>query len=505
MTYLREMEIVDVDTGSPLKINDNGSIDVNAELGSGLVTIKDAVSGETAIVDSDGNLHVKNEKYPDAQNAVHSNSTTLHITNFGGINSKTYSPQVIVEGAPEGTDEIVTATTTAKYLQVFRLDSNNIKDIIGSFKTNPLTSLIDNFDSGVTSNWISDSGNITVSAESNIVYEGTGSMRVRTRNNNAVGDSVNRTFGTAQDLSDIFSLNFHYRTEDNQVIWSMIVEDDTGKQSKSVDFSAPTNNNWAEINLVKDSFTDLQVNSTDWSNIKKIIWYCEVTHGKNDDHYFDILNSYTEVSTGNISISYYDFGTNANPTSLSQGTLLTSDDGNTIMSGDFNAPVRTKGEMDFTIGVKSGNEITPGNYYGVYIELTNITIYGSNTQTYQSGKFYSVDNSNNLIDENKTLYFGIYSVPSEWSIKHFHFRANAIGKETEIYVTSLDSNGSVHESEISDLKFVAETNLVFQIEDETILHKDDILRLTAFHDVNSDVTYISFNLEFSYKNFVRYG
>ena len=234
------------------------------------VTISDELTPSNSLaIDSDRDAHTKSKLIDENGNLftslnplpvdIHPKHTSIldgtHqiIYNAGVLNTSTHNLSVIGEGHAVHSDLIkVLGSSTEKVMQIFRASHNNLIRVKTQCRLNAGTvTTIDNFNSGVTSNWTSNSSNTVRSQETTIVYEGAGSMKVTTKPA-STNNRITRTFSPF-DASTADSIYLFFRSNKTSVYYRYVISDGTNSLA-SPSFSANVVNTFEQKLFLLSNF-----------------------------------------------------------------------------------------------------------------------------------------------------------------------------------------------------------------------------------------------------------
>lgn len=274
--------------------------------------------------------------------------------------------------------ESLDATASDKgILQIFRASMDNIQDVRLMLRGEPTSASKVLIESGeVLGNWTSSNINLmTVSQSAGGFING--SIQFNGEANDSSGSYGQKTFSPAQNWSTKTNLEFRLMSDAVMTIRLGIL--DSSLNEATYDIVTPGNGNttWDLYDIPFSSFSNISL--VDLTDITYLRLYFIVA-AKNDTVGIDEV--YVEGSDGTVVISsfeLYDFGTTANPTSLTQGTLLTLDSGASSYQKNLTTQKKLSG-YSLTYGVNDPlKSLTIGNYYGILIKKPTegiIEVYG---------------------------------------------------------------------------------------------------------------------------------
>lgn len=433
------------------------------------------------------NAQITDNLYTVGYTYISTANSDMNIYRQGGVNSYILYPNFISENQQYSNDLVYTNTATTNNLQIFKpaLDTNlyGVELVLG---TSGAETTIDTFDSSVTTNWISsDTSNTVRSAEASIVYEGSGSMEVTTRFPKSLGDYVRRTI-SATDYSSATSFSFAFRSSNINQQWRFRISDGTNTLQSPI-FSAQTVNTWSVIEFDIEEFTEITAGTTNTAAITRLEFY--VVNNTTSTNYFDILKRITATSLM-CEVELYDFGTTANPTNISQGSLITSDRSETSIIFEVFRGVRRRYKIEFLKGVLTSNNLTEGNYYGILIKTEGIIVYGHSTTAYSSGKNYSIVTSTGaLTDTTNSAFFGIYTIPDICFLTTGIFSSSQSTGDSSInlFVSDSESTHNIVQQLINEYHIVSDNINQFSTGNRIIsIPKGYNIRVDINHDVSAE-------------------
>lgn len=407
-------------------------------------------------------------------------------------------------------DEVITTSSTVNVVQIFRSSTNSFMGVSAfiSLDATAATS-VDDFESGVTTNWISsDAGQIAVT-QSGTSFEGSSSMRLRAETT-AVGQEVVRTYGTPQDYSSDQEIAFYFRLNKIGVLWAIELQDSTGQSRRSGNFTASNEDSWESKSFAFSDLTEQGGGVTDLSDITKIKFICTQPASARSSSFFDDLRVLAVPDEQDVEMELYDFGTTANPTNLSQGTRLDDDNGVSSLTRTVigSAPQRYT-FTNFPRGVSNvSNELTIGNYYGIRFKTVGggALFYGSSTQKYTSGETFSeLESSGAFTDTTKSLSFQQFYCPDAYlaGLGAF-FNSEPLGTKFNIGIK--DSITEVSRDQIlCDAQFFEETSNTAAFARPEPLFKGEKLIIVSDKDSNSFMSEVSLFIQAVIKPLTRYG
>ena len=253
-----------------------------------------------------------------------------------------------------------------------------------------------------------------------------------TAQSDAEGSSFYKAFDTPQDWEQMKSLYFNWRAtkEGSGYRWRIRIYDNID-QIAYTEFSPTDKYNWEYIEFAKDIFNNTGV--IDWSQIVKIDFYCVASDCWHENYIDDlgmVKNTITSKVTSEVSLIH--FGTNPDFSTI--GDIKTLD--NNFDVEDLIVSVNGAHIVDINLqyGASSNDwKLVDGDYYGIYIkkpEVGTITLYGSDTQTFDSGNLYS-NNGGTLTAMNKSLAFMLFTF-SKSTLKKINFRQDVWSKHSNI-------------------------------------------------------------------------
>lgn len=434
---------------------------------------------------------------------VSSYSDLLTISNPGTINTIDTYVSYYGENSIVADSLIHTNTPTESILQIVRLSHDNVTGgtFILSLPSSSVSTVVDDFESGV-SDWNSSSPEILVS-QSTTSSEGNYSMGLQT-SRNAKNTYVNRHYSTPQDWSGYSVINFDYRASNTYIRWALEISDGTNTL-RSNNFSTNSANTWKSKSIQISSMTEQGSGITDLSAITDIRFVCtrDGYSWSYDNNFFDNLRveAYSDTT---FNFSFYDFGTTAEPTSLSQGSLVQLDNGDTSLSVEVTQSDRHRKIIRGTIGIN--NPLTKGNYYGILITGTGVGVWGDNSnQSYVSGKTYTVDSSDNLsVIANKSMAFKLDFAPDDLYLTKTIL---AVDKDPQLTTFTLGkkTNNDLSSLLMGDFLPLLKGNVTFNPDKYLKISRGDIMVLQADHDINSSLEYCSILYKYITKPIVRYN
>lgn len=406
-----------------------------------------------------------------------------------------------------------TITPTTNLLQVFRAPVDNFSGMcfFGNLVPTATTDIDDFNSTSLTSQWLDNdggSGDILRARETGIEYESPSCLRIRTTSS-AAGYNTYRDFGS-EDLSTAEVITFWYRSTSTGVKWKLRLEDNPGQTLESGVFSASVANTWEQVSIPISNFIEIGTGTTDLSDIEYVRWYCEDDNNATYYSYFDLLQFKSVPVLVDVTLELYDFGTTANPTNISQGTLLTNDYGVSIATATVSGTTPRKYCFrDFPIGVfDTLKELTVGNYYGMNLKVASdsVEIIGNSVQTYSSGKTYTeVESTGAFTDTTNSMGFQSFTTPDFWMVGVGGF-FNAIPLSTEFNAgIKLAGENVVSEQVVCGMYLYQETNFVFPLGRPYYFPKGSRMVVVVDKDGDSSISNMSIFAQGLTMPITRYG
>ena len=495
-------------TGNKLDVNASWSNSNKVIIWDG-VDSADVVSANVIPLTSEKALvtkavRVENEWVEGYVNNQYENVTLL---NSGSLIRTTFYPQQLQENLLDS--GVISASTTASInaMQIFRASMDNVNQISLYLGINSTATTLDTFDA-IGANWVSsDATNTTVSQESTIKVEGTGSMKIVVkRGASSNNDTVTKTV-VSTNMTTVGSFSFWMRSNQNTNRWKFAIGDGTNF-FQSLPFTSTPNNTWKLITLSLGDFTEAGAGTTNIAAITKLRFQL-TTAGDGASSYFDILQSQV-ASSITCTVQLYNFGATANPTNISQGTLLTLDDGTTGVSELLNSSANQNYEFSLQRGVYvSANALTIGNYYGIYMTLTSVNVYGTSTQKYTSGKLYTVNTGTGAFtDTTQSTGFQVYSNPVECYLIDVSATADATFGDATISLFQINASpndNKIKQTLINDISMLHTPTFSIDFNKPVEILRSEGLLIELTTDSTSLFSITDFNFGFLVQSVTRYG
>jgi hypothetical protein len=396
-------------------------------------------------------------------------------------------------------------------LQIFRASTDNLHDVRLSIKGEGGATTFDNMeyatDGAAQAEWVaSDATNTQVYSEDTIVYQGSYSLKIHCDKKDSPGDTVTKTF-SAEDWTGYESIRFwRYNTVGNgHCVWNVEISDD-GTDWLSSQFTSLLANTWEELVIPIDNMTGSGVDLSSITRVRFKMVECTAVH------YFYIDQFELLADVGTAFLRLYDFGTTSEPTSLTDGTQLTFDGGDTQLQ--ITLPLN-KSIVNIHAHrgahVRDDNNLTVGNYYGIWIDgLTSgkLHLYGSDSQLYNSGKMYTLD-GNDVTETSKSLRFLNFSVV-ESVLLSCKFNFDASPGDSVIYMPCRDiTNNNLMDTFVGTIYCWDETEISADYSKADIplyYNADCPFRPIYSDDENtSQATEIKTTVQWAYKPVETYG
>ncbi len=369
------------------------------------------------------------------------------VPNRGATFISTIMPKIPMERSLFDVDDIKilsSSGTEPGFLQIFRASTKNIHDVkISLAGTTTLMTTLDDFeyatDTAIQSVYVStNTQGLQIYSVSDMFYNGSKCAKIIFNKTKAPGTSLVGGYPTPQNWSNSRGISLYW----NSILsglnntWRISITDNNSNVAY-IDFNTLNINVWENKILNFESFTNISL--IDLSLVKKISLTC-MSCEASKWIYFDKLELIGESNIGqNIEVKLFDFGENANPTQL-PANAMTLDEGidYTICTIDDTKEIRT---IHLHCGSHNiNNSLVIGNYYGIFIskpDMGNCIIYGNSNQSYMSGKCYSIDSSNNLIEESSTVGFMCFAV-SDCILKCIDIYTDGDPKLSKMYLYIID-------------------------------------------------------------------
>ena len=401
------------------------------------------------------------------------------------------------------------------FLQIFRASADNVNTIYFACKGEEaafVDTLVDAFDypneAGFDAVWVSsNSTNWNVRRDTYPIYSGTACMRLDVNNSSALNATVTKTYSSYQDWSTNTTLSFRVYCDELTGKIQLRIRDNVGNvMTQNITF--PARNVWY---LNEARFEEMSgYSSMDMSNISEIEFLCQDTNS-NPQYYIDDmhLNNSNYIVSIDLDIELYDFGSNSSPTTI--GTPMTLDDGTTSANVQVNQQSRIH-TIDLYKGVYNNNNLTIGNYYGIYIKRPTtgtVHLLGKSTeQLYSSGICGTVESSSITSLSNKSLGFTVFSeIPG--IVRKIIVKPNNQSVGSYIYIMMIDKQSSKLNRILSGIEMGTETEKLIQfgqdMPDVIYVGDEYTLNMVWADSLASLANKVIVDVTYSYKSFPIYG
>lgn len=357
-----------------------------------------------------------------------------------------WQPSVLTENHLTVSNDVIGTVDGSTPLvgQVFKASADNVQEIalkLSASAPNPAT--LEDFesyanDAAIQAAWVSSDATYTqVSLDTGVFYAGSKAMKIRLdKNPRALNDKVTRTFSTNQNWSGLNTLNLAFRQEDTgkiQLRYRII--DENGHSISVLIPMVATDNTWKTYSFSLDNFTQDGGTYPNLAAVRKHEFEIVLNNnGGWKNVWIDHL--VLEQDAGTLSLKLYDFGSNAEPASLSSGTPVTFDDGSTAktVEGILNNPTTIR--IDAEKGLFGNTKLTIGNYYAIVltdlaVSGASVKVHGKTSGGYTSGKaLTSTDGSVLTYESTGRCFFGVRSVPSSYVLRNLRVDLNEQGGDS---------------------------------------------------------------------------
>lgn len=330
--------------------------------------------------------------------------------------------------------------TTQGILQIFRASANNVHDINVMMRgVSSAASRVSIANCDTATNWSQTNvSRLSFAVDNTITFEGAGAINLKPKTTVYTGDYVQYLVTPYVNLTNNTNIEFMFR-DGQQATWRITLVDSSNAEAY-FEYSVSTINVWEVFDITYSSFTNIEV--LNLSELAAIRFTPVVIPVKNIDAYVDYINiAGTVGETTNIEMELYDFGSNATPTNISEGTLIPLDEGEASAVSILTTQKRI---MDFHIHAGShtiGTSLTIGNYYGFLIKtptVGNAEVYGSTLNTqYNSGRLYTINADGSTTENVGALGFVVYAVVDAL-LRGMRIQVDDSATNTEVYVMCVD-------------------------------------------------------------------
>lgn len=404
---------------------------------------------------------------------------------------------------------LLAASGPTSIMQVFRASVDNVKDIQLLLRGEGVDTLVDDFEyatnTALRNVWVaSDTTNTQIYRDTTIPYESATCARISCHGRHSPGDYVRKSF-TSQDWNAVDSISFRWRSDlgYSQNNWKVRIYDGTNYAESNITSLLP--NVWEDKTIQLSSMVN--ISSLNLSTISRIEFQCVSLKNQNYNVYIDALQTFTE--TGSCDVKLYDFGTNATPNSLNDGTLLTLDEGETVQAIELSPNIKIYDPHIHRGSIDINNALVIGNYYGIYISAPTsgkLHIYGSSTKKYNSGTLYT-ETTNTLSSTTKSIYFAILCiVPTLLTHLNISFDNDPKQGELRFPVVNVETNDITYHLGEFKLNGSTEFNLSLDPQKTLIwLNRKDVLFVKFYDDITSTSTRAHIRTTQNHKPIMRYG
>lgn len=396
-------------------------------------------------------------------------------------------------------------------LQMFKASTNNIKNIEVLLQGEATVAIpIDEFEYSSNSNlrniWHSSDTNYTQCfVNTNIPYSGNSCMEIYCDRNKSPGDYVRNSFSD-EDWSNISYISFQWQSSlgDSKNVWKIRIYDGTNYAESTI--TSILADTWEEQIIQLSSMNN--IDSLDLTKISRIEFQCVYLSLRWQNVFVDAFHKYS--AAGQTSISLYDFGTNNSPTNLSDGTLMTLDDGQISKTMSI-IPNPKVYNFNTLYGIENiSNALTIGNYYGIFIAKPSsdaVKIYGSSTKSYNSSNLYDVSSSNNLTSTTKSIFFEINTIVDTLLTElNITFDGNPQFGELRFPIIDLNTSKTLNHLGEFKLNGIQELHLNLDSQISLIqLKRNLVLFIKYFDDLTSEVTKVHVRTKQRYQPIERNG
>ena len=474
------------------------------------VNLTDA-HGHSAEIDENGRIPVKlpgqQSVVPESADTQTHSFETFIIGNKGQANIFTYRPVFQNENVADNNDIVATLdnTSTSYLVQLFRASSTNVNTVAVTTNAVPVGTLEDNFSTG----WVSSSpSKITVSFDT-VIYNNTdldtsSSSTQLALGNNITGVTVAKTVSENWTTVSTFSLWFRATA-----LLEMYIRLSDGTNSATYNF----------VNTVTNSFQQkiFDLNDPDsTSGILNIAAITSVTFGTytggnltGQFAWLDALES--QVAPSPLYLQLWEFETNLHPDSLSLGTVLTLDDGNTDLQIGSEL-VKAAQRVNLRYGVtNAANKLKFGNYYGLVFYNKGVgvhNIYGSvSEKIYEHGNtFTSPSSGGALTNVNTSVYFCIFA-HKDCYIRTIYNSADFNPGDAKIITVIYSTEDNKRKATLqNNMRFYGRTSVELDFKDiPRYINSDDIIAINYIDDGNSSASEFQFGIDAVYEDFKVWG
>jgi len=337
------------------------------------------------------------------------NEVILDIPNRGGTFNFPISAKIPTERHLFDTDEICTLDSAGSidgFLQIFKASTNNIRTVQATMLGSTMADMT-----------VDDFASYTNTASLLQTYQYSGDYRFEPYLDESWGDQRMAAYidrrgdglriwrdltATPFNISQYNGMSFRYQSgvAGDTNTFRIVIGD--GSSEAYMSFSARNTWQWETREFIFAAFSNIAM--IDTTNITYMAIEATIIKSSTTVMFDDwvLTGGIISNTTG---IKLYDFGTEANPTVL--GTQIPQDYDNYRLEVEL-SPVKTVVSLPVTLGSHELEDtVTVGNYYGMYIEKPDtgtLTLFGSDTQQYISGKSYTIS-GNVMAEQTASLGF----------------------------------------------------------------------------------------------------